>query len=65
MRAYGLFVGGQDLEGDDQKYLYFLIRRSGEFLIKTRAGDETSVVHPWTVERCDHPVHGYYGGHRS
>ena len=47
--GFGLFVGGQDLEADDQKYLYFLVRRSGEFLIKTRAGDETSVVHPWTA----------------
>ena len=46
--AFGLFIGGANLDGDDQSYLYFLIRKSGEFLIKRRHGAETSVVHEWT-----------------
>lgn len=47
--AYGLFVGGRDLQSADQRYLYFLIRRSGEFLVKVRDGAETRVVTDWTA----------------
>lgn len=47
--AFGLFVGGSNLDADDQSYLYFLIRKSGEFLIKRRDGSETSVVKDWTA----------------
>jgi len=46
--AYGLFIGGSGLEGDDQKYTYFLIRQDGKFLIKRRAGAEMPTVMPWT-----------------
>jgi hypothetical protein len=47
--AYGLFVGGKDLEADHQSYLYFVLRNSGEFLVKRRAGAETHVVQDWTA----------------
>lgn len=46
--AYGIFLGGTDLAGDDQRYLYFLIRNTGEFLIKERVGSETEVIQNWT-----------------
>ncbi|MFQ5535970.1 MAG: hypothetical protein ACE5GJ_00840 [Gemmatimonadota bacterium] len=46
--AFGIFVGGRDLEGPNQRYTYFLIRDGGEFLIKTRSGSETSTLMPWT-----------------
>ncbi len=46
--AYGLFFGGQNLQADDQQYYYFLIRNSGEFLIKKRIGEETEVIQSWT-----------------
>ncbi len=46
--AFGLFFGGQDLEGDDLAYDYFLIRNTGEFLIKRRTGASTSVLKDWT-----------------
>lgn len=46
--AYGLFVGGRDLEGPGQDYLYFLIRKTGSYLVKHRAGDETHTVVEWT-----------------
>jgi len=36
---YGLTVGGSNLEGPDQAYLYFLIAQDGSFLVKRRAGD--------------------------
>ncbi|MDX1429253.1 MAG: hypothetical protein R3282_03150 [Rhodothermales bacterium] len=53
--AYGLFVGGKNLDGAEQRYLYFLVRRSGEFLIKERRGGETEVVHEWTASDAVNP----------
>lgn len=46
--AYGLFVGGSDLQGDNQKYTYFLIRQDGKFLVKKRDGAATPNVMSWT-----------------
>ena len=46
--AYGLFIGGADLQGDAQKYTYFLIRQDGKFLIKKRDGAATPNVMSWT-----------------
>lgn len=46
--AYGIIFGGRDLDAETQAYTYFLIRRSGEYLIKRRTGDTTSVVRDWT-----------------
>ncbi len=40
--GYGLLVGGRDLGGADQGYLYFLVRGDGRFLVKRRSGDETA-----------------------
>ncbi len=39
--SFGLFFGGQDLDGDGQRYIYFLIREDGQFLIKKRMGADT------------------------
>jgi len=36
--AYGLFVGGQDLDSDKQRYTYFEIRQDGKYLIRKRSG---------------------------
>jgi hypothetical protein len=46
--AYGILIGGRDLEGDRQAYTYFVIRRSGEFLIRRRTGATTTDVKDWT-----------------
>ena len=46
--AFGIFVGGADLQGPEQAYTYFLIRDGGEYLVKTRHGAETSDVIGWT-----------------
>jgi len=46
--AYGLFIGGSDLEAAGQKYTYFLIRQDGKFLVKRRAGAATPNVMDWT-----------------
>lgn len=47
--AFGFFVGGQDLEGAGQRYLYFLIREGGQFLVKTREGRNTNTLVEWTA----------------
>ena len=48
--GYGLFMGGQALDGKDQKYTYFLVRDDGSYLIKRRDGDKTSeVTKGWTA----------------
>ena len=39
---YGLVYGGRDLEGDGQNYLYFLVAQDGSYLVKHRAGNETT-----------------------
>jgi len=45
--GYGIFLGGANLQDDNQEYAYFLLRNTGEFLIKTRNGEETGVVQGW------------------
>lgn len=50
--GYGVFFGGRDLTGAGPQYIYYLLRRDGKFLIKTRNGAETSVVRDWT----EHPA---------
>lgn len=47
--AFGIFVGGKNLDGDSQEYTYFLLRNEGEFLVKRRTGSETSVLVDWTA----------------
>jgi hypothetical protein len=42
--AYGLFVGGTDLDQDSQRYTYLVIRQDGKFLIKRRNGAKTMNV---------------------
>ena len=42
--AFGLFIGGSDLQGENQAYTYFLVRADGRYIIKQRAGGETSDV---------------------
>lgn len=46
--AFGLIMGGENLDAPDQAYDYFLIRNSGEYLIKRRRGDQTEVIKDWT-----------------
>ncbi len=46
--AYGLFFGGADLAGPNQRYSYFVIRQNGQFLVKKRMGSETPTLVDWT-----------------
>ena len=47
--GYGIFFGGSNLKEDNQRYIYFLLRNTGEFLIKERMGADTKVIQNWTA----------------
>ncbi len=47
--AYGMFLGGADLDADGQRYTYFMLRQGGEFLIKRRMGEELPTLIDWTA----------------
>ncbi len=54
--AYGVFVGGHDLHGADQNYVYMVVHpQGGKFLINHRTGDDkpTSLV-PYTETDAVH-----------
>lgn len=36
---YGLFIGGQNLEGAEQNYTYFMVAQDGSYLVRRRTGD--------------------------
>ncbi|MGB7220102.1 MAG: hypothetical protein WBD07_14995 [Vicinamibacterales bacterium] len=44
LEGFGLFIGGQDLQGAGQRYIYFLIRGDGRYLIKRRDGANTPEI---------------------
>jgi hypothetical protein len=48
--GYGLFFGGETLTGSNQRYVYFLVRDDGKYLIKRRDGANTSDISKgWTA----------------
>ncbi|MGH7665656.1 MAG: hypothetical protein ACRENI_15410 [Gemmatimonadaceae bacterium] len=47
--AYGIFIGGQNLDQPSVEYTYFLVRGTGEYLVKVREGEETRNVVGWTA----------------
>ncbi len=61
--AYGVFVGGRDLQGPEVEYTYLLVRSTGDFLVKRRRGEATETLVDWTphpavqrvVEEGDEP----------
>lgn len=48
--AFGIILGGRDLQGDARRYTYFLIRNGGQFIIKRRVGDDAPTIRPWTSD---------------
>jgi hypothetical protein len=42
--GYGLFYGGQALDGAAETYTYFLVRQDGSYLVKRRNGEKTSEI---------------------
>ncbi|MEO8576641.1 MAG: hypothetical protein ABI556_08080 [Gemmatimonadales bacterium] len=47
--AYGIFIGGRDLDKPTQTYTYFIVRGTGEMAVKVREGDKTRDVIKWTA----------------
>ena len=47
--AFGVFIGGTDLDAENQRYVYFLVRQNGEYLIKRRDGAGTENIVGWTA----------------
>ncbi|MDF1502770.1 hypothetical protein [Roseisolibacter sp. H3M3-2] len=47
--AFGVVVGGRDLEGEGQRYTYFIVRGTGEYLVRVREGAGTRDVRGWTA----------------
>jgi len=48
--AYGVFVGGSNLQSPEQQYLYLVIRpHDGGFYVAHRAGSEVHAISPWSV----------------
>ena len=46
---YGLVIGGADLGGANQTYLYFLVSQDGDYLIRHRTGNDVRDVKPGTT----------------
>jgi hypothetical protein len=46
--SYGIFIGGSDLGGPKQSYLYFLVKGTGELFVQSRDGDKLTPRIPWT-----------------
>ncbi len=53
--GYGLFYGGQALQGKGQKYTYFLVRQDGTYLVKQRDGEKTTeITKGWVASAAVH-----------
>jgi hypothetical protein len=46
--AYGLLIGGTDLDKPAAHYTYFVIRQDGKYSIASRNGDKTAAIVDWT-----------------
>jgi hypothetical protein len=54
--GYGIFIGGSDLSGPNQSYLYFLVRGSGEIFAQTRKGDVLTGRIAWQKSYASPPA---------
>lgn len=52
---YGVFVGGQALDGASKQWFAFVVRRDGSAAVMHRAGEETHMVMPWTKHAAVKP----------
>lgn len=49
LEAYGVLIGGRELTGAGQSYTYFVIRHTGEYLVRRRQGDRMETLVEWTA----------------
>lgn len=45
--AFGIFIGGSDLDGPNQAYTYFLVRGTGEAFAQRRNGSQLTRLAAW------------------
>lgn len=46
--AYGLFIGGSQIDTPEQQYFYFLVRGDGKYFVAHRAGRDVHKIVEWT-----------------
>jgi len=63
--AFGVFVGGSNLNAPNARYSYFIVRGDGKFMVKVRDGANTRTVTDWTahpsIPKQDAAGKGLYG----
>ena len=47
--AYGLFIGGRNLNQSAQQYLYFVVGGTGEYMISRRDSTKVTALKPWAA----------------
>lgn len=48
--AFGLFIGGANLDQPTQRYTYFIVRHSGDYMIRVReSSDSLRAIAGWTA----------------
>jgi len=47
--AYGIFVGGGNLDQPSHRYLYFVVGGTGEYMISRRDSTKVTALKPWTA----------------
>lgn len=50
--AYGMFIGGTNLDQPSQRYTYFIVAGTGEYTIKVRDGAATRDIRAWTASNA-------------
>ena len=48
--AFGVFIGGSNLDSARTRYTYFLVRGDGRYMVKVRDGANTRTVIDWTPQ---------------
>lgn len=54
--GYGIFVGGRSLDGPSPRYLYLMVRATGEYTVKRRVGEATETLVDWLPHASVLPV---------
>ncbi len=54
--GYGVFVGGRNLDGPSPRYLYLMVRATGEYMVKRRVGQATETIVDWQPHASVLPV---------
>jgi hypothetical protein len=50
--AYGVFIGGRNLDRSSQQYLYFVVGGTGEYMISRRDSTKVTALKPWTANNA-------------